>query len=294
MDWMESLRSNACFQREFPFESRFVDVLGHKVHYVDVGQGPTLLLLHGNPTFSFLYRHIIRGLKDSFRLVALDYPGFGLSTPAAGYDLKPASHAAVVDAFCDVVGLQKFGVFVQDWGGPIGLWVAGRRAAQVDALLVGNTWAWPVNGNPHFERFSHAMGGRAGGFFIRRYNAFVNVMMRMGTPRHRITRERLDVYRAAMPPPRREATHIFPREILESRAFLEEVERGLGALAQKPALLLWGDKDVAFRTPELTKFQRLFPRHKVVMLPGAGHYVQEDSPDEIVAAVRAWWPGRES
>jgi haloalkane dehalogenase len=69
----------------FPFESRFIAIDGHTVHYVDEGSGPTLLLLHGNPTWSFVYRDVIRALRDEFRCVALDYPGFGLSSPRAGY-----------------------------------------------------------------------------------------------------------------------------------------------------------------------------------------------------------------
>jgi haloalkane dehalogenase len=80
----------------FPFESRFLDVGGANVHYIDEGDGPVFLALHGNPTWSFLYRHIVQGLKDRFRCVALDYPGFGLSTAPAGYRYTIAEHARVV------------------------------------------------------------------------------------------------------------------------------------------------------------------------------------------------------
>ena len=79
----------------FPFESRFVDIDGHSVHYVDEGSGPTLLFLHGNPTWSFVYREVIESLRDEFRCIAVDYPGFGLSSAAPGYRYLPAEHAQV-------------------------------------------------------------------------------------------------------------------------------------------------------------------------------------------------------
>jgi haloalkane dehalogenase len=82
-------------ERLFPFESRFPELDEARVHYIDEGSGPTLLLLHGNPTWAFLYRNIVKGLTDRFRCIALDYPGFGLSTAPAGYDFTPAAHTEV-------------------------------------------------------------------------------------------------------------------------------------------------------------------------------------------------------
>lgn len=99
----------------FPFESRFVEVEGNTVHYVDEGSGPTLLLLHGNPTWSFVYRQTIIALRDRFRCVALDYPGFGLSTAAPSYGYLPEEHAAIVSEFIERLDLQDITVVVQDW-----------------------------------------------------------------------------------------------------------------------------------------------------------------------------------
>ena len=93
-------------QELFPFESRFLEVEGARVHYVDEGQGPVFLALHGNPTWSFLYRHIIAGLKDRFRCLVLDYPGFGLSTAPPGYRYTVAEHSKVVEGFVTQLGLD--------------------------------------------------------------------------------------------------------------------------------------------------------------------------------------------
>ena len=275
----------------FPFASKFIEIEGHAIHYIDEGEGPTLLMLHGNPTWSFLYRHLIGLLSDRFRCVAPDYPGFGLSIAAELYDHRPESHLEVVERFVDRLGLRDFTPVVQDWGGPIGLRLAGRRPADVRALIVLNTWAWPVDDDPHFVRFSRLMGGAIGGFAIRNFNAFVNVLIPLGTPRRKLSPDTMQAYRRPMSTrDRREATHIFPRAILGSTPFLASVEAGLDRLADKPVLLCWGDKDVAFREKERARFVRTFPRARNLVLPGAGHYVQEESPAEIAAAIRTWWP----
>lgn len=274
----------------FPFTSRFLELDGHRVHYVDEGQGPVLLMLHGNPTWSFVFRHLITGLRDRFRCVALDYPGFGLSTAAPGYVPLPRHHLGVVEQFVSALGLTEFTPVVQDWGGPIGLGLAARHPDRVRALIIGNTMAWPVDDDPHFRRFSGFMGGPVGGFLIRHLNLFVNAMIPLGTRRRSLTRAEMNAYRRPMSTAaRREATHVFPREIVGSTEFLREVHEGLAGLRDKPSLLVWGTRDLAFREQERATFAAHFPRAKTVTLEGAGHYVQEDAPEDIVSAVRAWW-----
>ena len=105
----------------FPFESRWLEIEGHRIHYVDEGKGPVLVLYHGNPAYSFLFRKIIPLLKDSFRCIAFDYPGFGLSRAAAGYNFLPAEHAKVSQAVLEALKIKKYTPVMSDWGGPIGL-----------------------------------------------------------------------------------------------------------------------------------------------------------------------------
>ena len=187
----------------FPFESRFAEIGGARIHYVDEGTGPVLLMVHGNPTWSFLFRHLIEGLRDRFRCIALDLPGFGLSTAPAVYGYRPDEHAEVVAAFVERLALPSFTPVVQDWGGPIGLAVASRFAERVDRLIVGNTFCWPVNGDAHFERFARLMGGPVGTFAIRNFNAFVNLLIPAGIKRHKVTGDVMAAYRRPLPTPER-------------------------------------------------------------------------------------------
>jgi pimeloyl-ACP methyl ester carboxylesterase len=127
----------------FPFADHYADIDGARVHYVDEGSGPPLLLLHGNPTWSFLYRDIISGLQDRFRCIAPDYPGFGLSDAPPGYGYTPAEHAKVIEALLLRLDLTEVTLMVQDRGGPIGFAVAARQPHRFAAFVIGNTWAWP-------------------------------------------------------------------------------------------------------------------------------------------------------
>jgi haloalkane dehalogenase len=274
----------------YPFESHYAEIDGSRVHYVDEGSGPPLLLLHGNPTWSFLYREVIKGLRDRFRCIAPDYPGFGLSRAAPGYGFTPAEHADVLERFVLQLDLSEVTMMVQDWGGPIGFAVATRYPARFAAFVIGNTWAWPKADIPT-RLFSGLLGGPIGRYLILRRNMFVERAIPGSMRLRELPEAAMEAYRGPFPTPEsRRPVHVFPREILGSRPFLAYVERGLPVLADRPALLVWPTKDVAFREPERRRWERLFPDHRTTMLEGAGHYIQEDAPERIVAAIRSWAP----
>ncbi|MFI9531616.1 alpha/beta fold hydrolase [Nocardia fusca] len=273
----------------FPFESRFVDIDGHTVHYIDEGSGPALLFLHGNPTWSFLFREVILGLREDFRCIALDYPGFGLSTPKPGYRYLPEEHTDVVTEFVDTLGLEEVTLVGQDWGGLIGLATAQRRPDTFDRLVLANTWAWPVNGDLHFEAFSRIIGGPVMRFLIRRINLLVNAFIPTGHRRRKPTAAEMHHYRQALDTSeRRQASAVLPGRVLAGRNFFIEVEAGLADLAQLPTLIVWGDADIAFRPQERERLEATFPDHKTVIIEGAGTYVESDAPEEFVAAIRDW------
>lgn len=273
----------------YPFDRAVHEVGGHRVHVVDHGTGPTLLLLHGNPTWSFVWRGVITELAPDHRCVAPDLPGFGLSQAPAGFDGRAESIADVLAELVVAMDLRDVVLVVQDWGGPIGLDLAQRMPDRFRGLVIGNTWAWPVTGDPHFERFSALLGGRVGAWLIRRLNLVVRGLIPAGHRRRRPTRAEMRHYRHALgTPARRQASAVLPREIVAAAPFLARVEAGLAALRTLPALLVWADRDIAFRRTELERWRRELPGARTVELPGAGHYLQSDAPQELAAAVRAF------
>ena len=272
----------------FPVEHRFLDLDGAHIHYVDEGSGETLLLLHGNPTWSFLYRKIIAALKSDFRCVAIDYPGYGMSDAPPGYGFTPKEHSAVLERFVDHLGLADLTLMVQDWGGPIGLGFAGRRPELVRRLIIGNTFAWPLDGEWRIRVFSWVLGGPVGRSLTSAFNFGPKVFFARGFAR-KTEPEVREMYLAPWRDPgRRAAAVIAPRQLIAASPYLREVEANLHSLADRPALIVWGTKDFAFREAERARFERIFPKHRTVLLDDASHFLQEDAGDRIAEVFRAF------
>jgi haloalkane dehalogenase len=272
----------------YPFTDSYAELNGSRVHYVEEGSGPPLLLLHGNPTWSFLYREIIKGLADRYRCIALDLPGFGLSHAAPGFAFTPAEHADVVEQLVLQLDLSGVTMMVQDWGGPVGFATATRHPERFAAFVIGNTWAWPKS-DPGTQLFSRILGSPFGAYLIQHRNFFIENILANNVKLRKLSDAVMDAYRGPFPTAEsRLPLYVFPREILASRPFLGEIERGLAVLADRPALLVWPTKDIAFREPERKRWEEVFPNHRTVLLEGAGHYIQEAAPERIVAAIREW------
>jgi haloalkane dehalogenase len=269
----------------FPFQSRWYDGAGPRVHYVDEGSGPTVVMFHGNPTWSFLYRKVILALRDRFRCVAVDYPGFGLSERPSGYGYTPAEHATVIGKLVDSLNVDRFTVVGQDWGGPIGMSVAMERATRVSAMVFANTWYWPAAGS--LSVFSIVMSTMPMQWLILQRNFFVNAIM-PGSVAKPLDANVVEAYQNAQPSPgSRRGVAEFPRQIRRARRMLSRLANEAPiALRGKPIELVWGMKDPAFgRETVIQRWLRDFPTARVTRLTDASHYVQEDAPEALAAAV---------
>ena len=269
----------------FPFESRWLDSSVGRAHYVDEGHGQAILMCHGNPTWSFLYRNVIKALRGRFRCVAVDYPGFGLSDRPTGYGYTPAEHAAVVTELVRALDLREIIVMGHDWGGPIGLSAACADPARVAGVVLGGTWFWPPN--RRFRTFSRVMSSWPLQRAILRRNLFVERFIPAGTTRE-LSTEEMEHYRQVQPTPEaRIGVAELPRQIVTATPFLaglaESVPRMLGA---KRALITFPMRDLAFRPDDvLPRLRSSFSDAMVVELERAGHYFVEDAPDEVAAAI---------
>jgi haloalkane dehalogenase len=263
----------------YPFEDHWLD----GIHYVDEGDGPPLLMLHGNPTWSFTWREVIKGLRDRYRCIAPDLPGFGLSSAPAGYGFTSAEHAVAIERLVTQLDLHDATLMVQDWGGPIGFAVAGRQPDRFSRYVIGNTWAWSMKDNRGARVFSGFLGGPIGRYLILRRNFFVEKIIPRAT-RTDVPDRVMDMYRGPFPTAEsRRPVAVFPKEIIAASAWLEEVERNI---PQRPALIVWPTKDQAFRSAERERWEAMLPDHRTVLLEGARHYIGEDAPSQIADAVR--------
>lgn len=282
----------------YPFESHWIELDGLRMHYLDEGmEGPTVILLHGNPTWSFLYREIIPKITAHCRAVAPDYFGMGLSDKAAAerfYTLE--NHTRFITEFINRLGLKDIIFVVQDWGGPIGFGYALSRPENVSGMLIMNTWAWPDPSDFHASvlpwRMLHAP--LMGPYLLLRQNVLVERGLYLSTSRSRQRFKQgaiLNGYRLPFTTPgSRISILAFPRNIPLKPGDLnwdrmKKMEKGLKSL-ELPCRLLWGEKDIVFPPNNAHRFQRLLPNcSSPRFIPDGSHFIQEDAPGEIAEEI---------
>jgi haloalkane dehalogenase len=288
------------FGGRFPWKSRLVSV-DHGVRQAVIDEGPrdaeaTFLLLHGNPTWSYLYRDFIQRLSTKYRVIAPDHVGFGRSDKPRDprwYTLD--RHIANLGKVLAELKPSRVVPVMQDWGGPIGMGWATRNPQDVAGVVVLNTWAFvrdPPMKLPWIFKF--LVLGKGGWKRSVQSNFFVEMFLAKSS---KLTDEQLAPYRAPYPTPDdRVGIARFPQLIPQTRDQLHEswatmasIEDGLQRLREKPALIVWALRDRAFRKAALERWQHAFTHvDGPVLLPQAAHYLQEDAPGPIIDAIESW------
>jgi cis-3-alkyl-4-acyloxetan-2-one decarboxylase len=290
------LRETPAWRALYPFDSRFIEIDGRQMHYLDEGRGPTLLLVHGNPTWSFHWRELIRVLRENHRLVALDHIGCGLSEKPQSYNYRLVQHIDNLVEVIDRLDLRDITLLAQDWGGAIGLGAALRRQERFARFVLFNTAAFRSARMPWRIRICRTP--LLGTLAVRGLNAFVRAALRMAVEK----RDRMTpAVRAGIAAPydswtNRIAIDHFVKDIPMSPSHpsygtLTNIELGLPNLSGKPFQFIWGLRDWCFTPAFLDRFLELFPHAEVHRLPDAGHWVVEDAPERIVPLIQGFIAG---
>ncbi|MGH3833995.1 MAG: alpha/beta fold hydrolase [Pseudonocardiaceae bacterium] len=227
------------------------------MHYVDEGVGRPVVCVHGNPDWSFSYRHVIAGLRDECRVIACDHIGFGLSDKPDDFDYLVKSHAANFAEFADHLDLDRVVLVVNDWGGPITLPWALNHPERVAGLVLCNTYMWSGESEALFKAFSAVMGGPVGRLLIRRANLFAGLLhpMMINRRENRGWAVRRHIAKITPNGRQRKGQWVFPKEIVESGPWQEEQWAHIGKLAQIPTRVT-----------------------RKVVCPGGGRGVRRDKP----------------
>ena len=282
----------------YPFASHFFDRGGLRLHYLDEGQGEAVVLLHGNPTWSFHFRALVLAMRDRYRVVVPDHIGMGLSDkPGDGeYRYCLQSRADDLAALLEHLGVGRGASLVMhDWGAMIGMAWAVRFPERVARLVMLNGAAFHVPPNMHVPAALHVARNRTlGGLAVRGSDLFIRAAARSCCARRPMPAEVLDAYLAPYASwADRIALLRFPQDVPlvpsdPSYGLVSAVEAGLAQFWQTPALICWGERDVVFPPRVLEIWREHWPHAEVHRFPDCGHWVLEDAPDEIAAYVRAF------
>jgi pimeloyl-ACP methyl ester carboxylesterase len=282
-----------------------VNVLGHRIHYIEEGRGAPVLFVHGNPTSSYLWRNVLPAVATDTRRrgIALDLPGFGRSGKLTDGNYTLDLYFRVLEGFIEKLGLQDLVLVLHDWGGPLGMMYAARHREHVKAVALMETFLWDTSWKdfgrfkPVFKIFRSPVGY----FMIQVMNFFVNKILPGSVVRkENMTREVMDQYRQPFPTvASRRPVRVFPQLIpIEglpetSRLFIEEIEDSLRRLdlpvlwiKASPGAIITRNTD--YRLVALTA--RL-PRLSVVEFGPGLHYLQEDDPKRLAELITGWIKG---
>ncbi len=278
----------------YPFESHYVGVGGAtpevRMHYVDEGEGRPVLLVHGNPTWSFHWRRLICELRQRHRCIAPDHIGCGLSDKPQDYDYRLARRIDDLCLLLERLELADVTLVAQDWGGAIGLGAAVRMPERFSRLVLLNTAAFRSHRMPWRIRVCRTPV--LGALAVRGANAFVRaaLSMAMEHPERLTAQECAGIAAPYDSWANRVAIQRFVDDIPmaaghPSYSTLVDVEQGLRTLTHLPVQLIWGMRDWCFTPAFLDRFLEYFPNAEVHRLEDAGHWVMEDAPDDVIGNV---------
>lgn len=267
----------------YPFKSHFLQLEGHNLHFIDEGEGTPILMLHGNPTWSFYYRNLVKTFSTKFRTVVPDHMGCGMSDKPQDYEYSLETHIQNAYQLIRFLKLTKIILVVHDWGGAIGFGLVTRYPELFDKIIILNTGAFPSEHIP--RRINLLRQGIVGEWLTRKLNLFAwpaTFMTTVKTLPRAIKAGYLLPYDSW---DNRIAVARFVQDIpmeKDHKTFktLSEIEGKLKSL-RHPKLILWGGKDFCFNQHFFERWVDIYPEANAYWFASAGHYVLEDALDEV-------------
>ena len=274
----------------YPFDAHFLELDAGRMHYLDEGQGPSVLLVHGTPTWSFLYRHIVAALRPNFRCIVPDHIGFGLSDKPSDWTYRPADHARNLRMLIEHLNLQDFTLVVHDLGGPIGLSYAIERPDKVKRLVLFNTFMWSIRDDASKRRPLQLFSTPLGRLLYTRMNFSPRVILPAAWGDKATLMPEVHQHYTAVHqrPDERHGMWGFAREMLGSSDWFDGLWARRERIKDLPTLMLWGMKDPAFTPSDLARWQALFTNAKTQTFPNVGHFVPDEAGSAAAQAILAF------
>ena len=288
---------NTPISADFPFESKYLDVKGSKMHYIDEGEGDPILFLHGNPTSNYLWRNVIPHLEGQARLIAPDLIGMGKSDKP-DIDYTYDDHYAYLEAFIEKLGLKNVTLVIHDWGSALGFRYAHahddniKGIAFMEAIVKPMMWSeMPANMRTPFKMMRMPY---VGWFMISVMNMFVNKMI-PDTVKRPLSDEEMAYYRAPYPTiSSRKPVRVWPQQIpidgkpKRNQGLIESYSQWLQE-SNIPKLCLHANPGAIINAEHMQWIEKSIPNTKMVDIGEGIHFVQEDNPHGIGRAISEWY-----
>ena len=269
---------------QYPFRTKKFNIDGHSLSYIDEGKGKVIVMLHGNPTWSFFYRNLIELLRDRYRVIVPDHMGCGFSDKPQDYPYRLADHVSNIEKLLDHLQIEKHSLVLHDWGGAIGMGYAANHHERIEALVIMNSAAFRSTKIPW--RIAICRVKYLGPLLVRGLNLFARAALFMAV-KNRMDKQTRKSFLAPYDSwKNRIAVMRFIEDIPlnchhPSWEALMKAEGGLDYFTDNPTMILWGGRDFCFNDSFFNEWQRRFPKARSIYLESAGHYLLEDANGEV-------------
>ena len=283
------MEKNEILKKHFPFKSNFITIAGQQMHYIDEGEGPVVVMLHGNPTWSFFYRNVINDLKGKYRVIAPDLLGMGLSDHPTDAHYRASDRIEHIQEFIDTLGIKNFSLLMHDWGGSVGTGVAVRNVERIERIIYLNTTLTVTESLP--KLIKTAASALFGKFLTKTTKRFLHFTTVLGVAKKLDKEIKKCYYLPYKTRARRTAIWDFVKDIPfdsthPSYGDMLELATRIPDLHKKPVQIIWGLKDPCFHRDMLNNVAALFPQARVLEIPEASHLVLDDAPDLCLKTIR--------
>jgi len=274
-------------RKEYPFQSNFFLFEGVRQHYIDEGQGETLLFVHGTPSWSFDFRKVIKALSTAYRCIAIDHIGFGLSDKPADHNYATQQHAERLTAFIKHLNLTNIHLIVHDFGGPIAFCYALQNPGNIKSLAVLNSWLWSSEEDPDFKRLKPMLKNPLLPFLYKYFNFSARFILPSAFGEKPLSKSIARQYSRPFPNAKsRLGTLAFAQSLLKDQHWFEWQWQQIHKLTNTPTLFIWGMKDPVIKPKNLDKFRSAFKNTTVIRLETCGHFPQEEQPEAVSHAIQ--------
>tara|TARA_B100000745_G_C20114437_1_gene381469 strand:+ start:322 stop:1197 length:876 start_codon:yes stop_codon:yes gene_type:complete len=274
---------------EYPFSSHYLTTEQGKLHFIDEGKGEVILFVHGTPTWSFLYRNYIKAFSKSYRCVALDHIGFGLSDKPSNFSGTPQEHAKNLHLLIEHLNLTNITLVVHDFGGPIGMSYAVSHPENVKQIVMFNTWLWETRNDKDAQKIDKILHSRLGNFIYLNTNFSPSVLLKKAFYNKKYLSKHVhNHYKKPFPnKSNRYGLLNIGKSLIGSSEWYGELWQKVDAIKDKPVLILWGEKDDFIKMNNLEKWKSCFS-NKTIHLFDTGHFVQEEKAEKTIEIMRNW------
>jgi haloalkane dehalogenase len=277
----------------YPFKSKWTTINGNSIHYIDIGEGETILFFHPPVTSSFMYRNMIKKLSTNFRCIALDFPGFGLSeiNSGSGYIPSIQAQAAIIDGFLKALQLPKPVYFLmQECGGHAAFRVFMQYPEKLKGIILTDTIIFPVSTYPKIKRVLSIINGPVFNFLNINFNFLIRAMTRFGIRNRKLSKEERNTYKAIFRAKitRRITTHLL-HQLVTEETLLHQIQNAFETTFNNlPVLIIYGEKDPLTEMGIPQRINEMLLNSEMHFIKNEGHFPHEGDPEKMSVLITGW------